>query len=57
MCFNVLFKLVDFSLSSLNSTLVFVILFSLGIVLTAWVQIVARKYYKIRLLKLSKTAH
>lgn len=45
---NLLFIGLTYSLSSLDSTLVFVILFSLGISLTAWVNLVARKHYNKR---------
>ena len=54
---NLLFIAFTYSLSSLNSTLVFVILFSLGIALTAWVQITARKFYKIRITKSLNKGH
>jgi UDP-N-acetylmuramyl pentapeptide phosphotransferase/UDP-N-acetylglucosamine-1-phosphate transferase len=45
---NLFFIGLTYSLSSLDSTLVFVILFSLGISLTAWVNLVARKHYNKR---------
>ena len=46
---NLVFIALTYSLKALNSTLVFVILFSLGIALTAWANIVARKRFKKRL--------
>jgi UDP-N-acetylmuramyl pentapeptide phosphotransferase/UDP-N-acetylglucosamine-1-phosphate transferase len=50
---NLFFIALTYFLNTFNSTLVFVVLFSIGIALTGWAQITARKYYNIRISKSS----